>query len=204
LYDVFLGTFFGFASTQATDAAITAAAAAPSDSMEVIPKAEGDVGGQVKPITTQSPTDARPPNAIRMFLGNDSMYILFRYLQVLLDRLTQAKEFARRPSPLHQGTPAEEAVKQILGENKPDPLNPIPATTNADAKVKTEVSEAATTNLTSGDAVMSDEAKTTTQSAQPEEILFDDETTNSTYMNLTVSQAKTDRWIKQGGIMNSF
>lgn len=115
-----MGKFFGFSTGKKAE---DKPPAPPAEGAMDIVKTETETGGQVKPLNAVS-TDGQPSTATRMFLGNDTMYIFFRYLQFLVHRLEQAKEIVRRPSPQHHGTPPEEAVKEILGENKPDPLNP--------------------------------------------------------------------------------
>ena len=136
-----------------------------------------DAGAKVKPINTQSVISA-PTSGVRrnVFLCNDSLYILFRYLQLLLDRLKRAREFARQPAPSHWGTPPEEAVRAILGETSEESKRDATASGPATV-VKEEPSN--TTDVVMTEADGSKPADASTTPAAP--ALNDDATTNSAF-----------------------
>lgn len=90
------------------------------DQIKSDPLFQKDQEVECKPIVTSVETDKQCDT--NLFLGNDTFYLMFRYLYVLYNRLQEAWELAKGPEPVrYKPQPeveAEEALKEELQNNK--------------------------------------------------------------------------------------
>ena len=87
-----------------------------------------------KPIATE--LASKPSTHHMLFLGNDSFYLLFRFLQILYDRLNEAWQFSEEFPPIHN-TPLVEVDPKLPVTELPAPLTTSNGITNP-AAVKAE------------------------------------------------------------------
>lgn len=112
-------------SASSTTAANTAASATEGVSTESIVKKENASGFEStnKPISTE--LASQPATHTMLFLGNDSFYLLFRYLQVLYDRMAEAWSFSEEFPPAHHTPIVEIDPKAPISETVPAALKVV-------------------------------------------------------------------------------
>ena len=116
----------GAADADASSTAATAStAAATTTDSESIVKKENAAGFEStnKPISTE--LASQPATHTMLFLGNDSFYLLFRYLQVLYDRMAEAWSFSEEFPPAHHTPIVEIDPKAPISETVPAALKVV-------------------------------------------------------------------------------
>lgn len=92
-----------------------------------------------KPISTE--LDADHSSNHMLFLGNEAFYLLFRYLQIIYDRLNDAWSFSEEFPPIHHTPIIEIDPKQPLTEMPPPSSGALIAPENGGVGLKMEPGE---------------------------------------------------------------
>ena len=105
-------------------AAANATTATTNNAAAVEVKKEGGVMESTnKPISTE--LASQPATHNMLFLGNDSFYLLFRYLQILYDRMAEAWSFSEEFPPVHHTPIVEIDPKHPVTETVPAAINAV-------------------------------------------------------------------------------